>query len=89
MNDLAQAPRLYGRKGEPIVCVRRPAGHVVCRLSRDVYVGEATMDIFCDWEQPLPDPKLSINKTRCRCRAVFIRGNRRHGYQLHFAEGWR
>jgi len=92
VNDLSEAPKLYARQGEAVVCVR--AQHVVCHMARDVYVGAQRGNIFTDWRQPEPDRKLSIHKIRCvHCRAAWVRKAKgpdgRPCVQLHFAEGWR
>ena len=88
MNDAAPTPRVWAHKGEAIVCLN---GHPVCEVARTLYFGEPLSGKhFTNWVQPEPDHSESVANIKCKqCRSVWLRGNKRDGYQFHFADGWR
>lgn len=92
MSDMSDAPKLWASKGETATCIH---GHAICDMARDIYVGDPRQGTdFVNWRQPEPDRSESVAELRCDvCRGIWIRGNSRDGYQLHFGlnpkEGWR
>lgn len=89
MNDMSDPRRkVWAHKGEAVVCIN---GHVICDVAQTLYYGQAHKGgNFTNWQQPQPDRKESVAEIRCnQCRGVWVRGNKRDGYQFHFANGWR
>lgn len=88
MNDTSEPRRIWAHRGECVCCLK---GHPICEIARDIFVGDPRSgEDFINWSQPEPDKTTSVADIRCTiCRAVWIRGSKRGGYQLHFAEGWR
>ena len=94
MNDHSDAPRVWASKGEAVTCIR---GHAIVDIARTVYFGDSRSAAdFTNWHQPEPSRDTSVAELRCaKCRGVWIRGNPRSGYQMHFGadpdptQGWR
>lgn len=79
------ARRPFLRAGEMITCT---AHHPICRVARDIYVGEPMHETigtdFYDWRQPAPQPGTPYSRIQCdSCGALYCRD-----FEMHTTEGW-